>query len=246
MLGVLIALLVIWLGQGQAAVSRSVGFRGLVILSIVPAVLAVVGLAVLARETPLPAEHRASPQLESRPRSIAGFRCSWRSWCCSRWAIRPTPSWSCRAQQAGLPVPGILGMVLSYNLVYSLLSGPAGALSDRIGRRTSADRRMDCLCRDLPRLRPDHRRLAGLGPDDALRRLRRLLRRRGQGLRRRPRSPAQRGTAYGIFHTAVGLAALPASLIAGILWEGLGSWPGWGPSAPFYFGASLASRHHFF
>jgi MFS family permease len=49
-----------------------------------------------------------------------------------------------------------------------------------------------------------------------------------------------RGTAYGIFHTAIGLAALPASLIAGLLWEGLGAWPGLGASAPFYFGAILA------
>ena len=49
-----------------------------------------------------------------------------------------------------------------------------------------------------------------------------------------------RGTAFGIFHTAIGLTALPASLIAGLLWEGIGDWRGWGPSAPFYFGAALA------
>jgi len=28
--------------------------------------------------------------------------------------------------------------------------------------------------------------------------------------------------------------------VAGILWQGIGSWPGFGPSAPFYFGASMA------
>jgi len=50
----------------------------------------------------------------------------------------------------------------------------------------------------------------------------------------------QRGTAYGYFNAGIGLAALPASLIAGILWQGLGSWAGLGPAAPFYFGASLA------
>jgi MFS family permease len=49
-----------------------------------------------------------------------------------------------------------------------------------------------------------------------------------------------RGTAYGTYNAVVGLLAFPASLIAGILWQGVGSWSGLGPSAPFLFGASLA------
>jgi MFS family permease len=43
-----------------------------------------------------------------------------------------------------------------------------------------------------------------------------------------------RGTAYGIFNAALGAAALPASVIAGVLWD----W--YGPSAPFLFGSALA------
>lgn len=43
-----------------------------------------------------------------------------------------------------------------------------------------------------------------------------------------------RGTAYGIFNTALGVAAFPASLLAGLFWD----W--YGPSAPFLFGAALA------
>ena len=43
-----------------------------------------------------------------------------------------------------------------------------------------------------------------------------------------------RGTAYGIFNAALGVAAFPASLLAGLLWD----W--YGPSAPFLFGAALA------
>jgi hypothetical protein len=38
----------------------------------------------------------------------------------------------------------------------------------------------------------------------------------------------------------IGLAALPASLIAGLLWQGVGSWPGFGMAAPFLFGGVLA------
>ena len=40
-----------------------------------------------------------------------------------------------RAQERGLGILGILGMLISFNLVYTLISTPAGALSDKIGRR---------------------------------------------------------------------------------------------------------------
>jgi MFS family permease len=43
-----------------------------------------------------------------------------------------------------------------------------------------------------------------------------------------------RGTAYGIFNAALGVAALPASVIAGLLWD----W--YGPAAPFLFGCGIA------
>ena len=51
---------------------------------------------------------------------------------------------------------------------------------------------------------------------------------------------AQRGTAYGWFNGAVGLTALPASLLAGLLWQGIGDWGGLGMRAPFLLGALLA------
>jgi len=44
----------------------------------------------------------------------------------------------------------------------------------------------------------------------------------------------KRGTAYGLYHGVVGLTLLPASLIAGWLWDTVN------PAAPFYFGAGLA------
>ena len=42
------------------------------------------------------------------------------------------------------------------------------------------------------------------------------------------------GTAFGLYHGVVGLTLLPASLIAGWLWQAIS------PAAPFYFGAGLA------
>jgi len=44
----------------------------------------------------------------------------------------------------------------------------------------------------------------------------------------------KRGTAYGLYHGVVGLTLLPASLIAGWLWDAIS------PAAPFYVGAGLA------
>ena len=51
---------------------------------------------------------------------------------------------------------------------------------------------------------------------------------------------ALRGTAYGTYNAVLGILDLPASLMAGILWQGIGSWSGFGPSAPFLFAAGLA------
>ena len=47
-----------------------------------------------------------------------------------------------------------------------------------------------------------------------------------------------RGTAYGLYHGAVGLAALPASLLFGAVWTALG--PAKGPAVAFGIGAGLA------
>ena len=49
-----------------------------------------------------------------------------------------------------------------------------------------------------------------------------------------------RGTAYGTYNAILGILDFPASLIAGLLWSGFGGWAGFGPSAPFYFGAIMA------
>lgn len=43
-----------------------------------------------------------------------------------------------------------------------------------------------------------------------------------------------RGRAYGVYNMVIGLAALPAGLIAGLLWDKIN------PSAPFYFSAVLS------
>jgi len=43
-----------------------------------------------------------------------------------------------------------------------------------------------------------------------------------------------RGTGYGIYHAVLGITLLPASLIAGLLYDNVSS------NAPFYFGSTMA------
>jgi MFS family permease len=52
--------------------------------------------------------------------------------------------------------------------------------------------------------------------------------------------PELRATAFGTYDAVMGLLALPASLLAGLLWQGFGGWRGFGPAAPFGFGALMA------
>jgi MFS family permease len=46
--------------------------------------------------------------------------------------------------------------------------------------------------------------------------------------------PTRRGTAYGYYNGLVGLMLLPASVLAGWLWEAVS------PALPFYLGAGLS------
>ena len=46
--------------------------------------------------------------------------------------------------------------------------------------------------------------------------------------------PEIKGTGYGIYHTVIGLAALPSSIIGGALWQNIG------PQALFFYGAAMS------
>jgi MFS family permease len=145
-----------------------------------------------------------------------------------------------RAQTLGLTVIGVLGLMMVFNLVYALLSTPAGVLSDQIGRRkvvlagwglyalvylgfARADQTWQAWI-----LMAIYGMYYGLTEGAARAYIADLV-------------PApSRGSAYGVMHMAVGISLLPASLIAGVLWQGIGGWEGWGPAAPFYFGALMA------
>jgi MFS family permease len=145
-----------------------------------------------------------------------------------------------RAKERGLSVVGVLGMLITFNLIYSLISTPAGSLSDRIGRRKLIiggwlAYALIYLGFGLARtgwqiwvLYAFYGVYYGLAYGTATAMVADLV------------PDTVRGTAYGTYNGVLGLLAFPASLIAGILWQGVGAWPGLGPSAPFLFGGVLA------
>jgi hypothetical protein len=145
-----------------------------------------------------------------------------------------------RAQERGLSVIGVLGMLVTFNLVYTLVSTPGGALSDRIGRRRlivggwliyAAIYVGFALARTgwhVWALYGVYGLYYGLAYGTAKAMVADLV----------PES--LRGTAYGTYNAVLGLIDLPASLIAGVLWEGAGTWQGFGAPAPFLFGGGLA------
>ena len=49
-----------------------------------------------------------------------------------------------------------------------------------------------------------------------------------------------RGIAFGTYAAVLGVLDFPASVIAGVLWDGVGGWSGFGAGAPFLFGSAMA------
>jgi MFS family permease len=237
--GLLIAALVVWAMQASAETLSRTTFQRVTLLSIIPAFLGVIVIALGAREI------RSNKTTQSdRQFKFTGL--DRRFWAFLVVVLIFTLGNSAdafiilRAQERGLNVLQILGMLLTFNAVYTLIASPAGALSDRIGRRTVLI--SGWLVYGLIYL--------GFAAADTGAQIWLFYGIYGlyyaltEGASRAfvadlvPQE--QRGTAYGYFNAGIGLAALPASLIAGILWQGLGSWAGLGPAAPFYFGAALA------
>jgi len=145
-----------------------------------------------------------------------------------------------RAQDCGISITEILAMLVSFNGVYALVSTPAGRLSDRIGRRQLLIAAWLLYALVYFGFSLAHKGWHvwtlyvaygvhyGLWYGTAKAMIADLV------------PEALRGTAYGVYGTVVGVLDIPASVIAGILWQGIGTWPGFGAPAPFLFGGALA------
>lgn len=238
MIGLLIALGVVWATQAGSVTLERATFQRVVLLSLIPAVMAVLVLALGAYDVPV-GERGSAPRL-----SLRGFDHRFQRFLIVVTLFTLGNSADAflilRAQERGLSVLGVLGMLATFNLVYALVSGPAGALSDRVGRRRLIVG--GWLVYGLLYLG-----FAVVGKGWQIWTLFALygiyygaVEGTAKAYVADVVTKDQRGTAYGAYNAAVGIAAFPASLIAGVLWQGVGGWQGFGPSAPFIFGAALA------
>lgn len=240
--GLGIAAYLIWINQAGKAQLTQATFQWVVLASILPAALAVLILVIGARDV------EATKTANS---IVPTFRFTWNNLdrrikafilVIALFTLGNSSDAFIilRSQERGLSVLQILGMLLTFNAIYTLLSSPAGVLSDRIGRKGLilagwTIYGLVYLCLAFAKTGFQvwlffslYGIYYALTEGTARAYIADLV------------SQDQRGGAYGLFHAAIGLASLPASLIAGILWQGIGPWAGFGPSAPFVFGAGMA------
>ncbi len=236
--GLLIAFGVVWLTQSNQNTLTLGTFRLVVLASLIPAVLAVISLALGARDLPV------SEEGEGVKITFKGLGKPFLAFMVIVGLFDLGNSSDAflvlRAQERGLNILGILGMLATFNLVYALVSTPGGSLSDRIGRRKVIIG--GWIAYALIYLGFG---LAGSGWQVwGLYALYGVYYGLAYGTTKAMVADlvpaALRGTAYGTYNAVLGLLDFPASVLAGILWQGAGSWEGFGPSAPFLFGAALA------
>lgn len=238
MVGIAIAALIVWLTQKNTLDLSKVTYQKIVLFSLLPAFLSVLMLIFGSKDVPVNGKRelpKFSLKSMGKPFSIFLVIVSIFTLGNSSDAFLIL-----RAQNLNVSTLSIMIMLVVFNLVCALISTPAGQLSDKIGRRRLiisgwlayaviylgfALARNGWQVWVLYVLYALYYGLA-FGTYNAL--VADLV----------PEN--LRGTAYGTYNAVIGILAFPSSFIAGILWEGIGGWTGFGPSAPFYFGGGLA------
>jgi MFS family permease len=143
------------------------------------------------------------------------------------------------AKRAGFVDRAIPLVYLVYNLVYALLSWPIGALSDRIGRRAILFVAY-ALFAGIYGLLAWHGSRAGVVAGFLLLGVHSALLEGSQRSMIADLVPEdRRATAYGMYYAIVGLALLPASVIAGAVWDRFGPQAALGLDAVLALAAAL-------
>lgn len=140
-----------------------------------------------------------------------------------------------RTQASGWSAGQVSLVYLAYNLAYALLALPFGRLSDRVGRRPLLWAAYAAYAAAYATLAVHATRWGTVAAFLLLAVHSALIEGQAKSLIADLVPRDLRATAYGAHATVVGLALLPASIVAGALWDHVG------PAAPFLLGAALAA-----
>lgn len=210
-------------------------YRNVFWLSIIPGVIAVLLIIIYIQENPQPAPARAG-----RPKlTLKHFDWRFRYFVAIAGLFALGNSSDVflilKAQQVGIRPAAIPIVYLVFNAVYSLTSMPAGMAADRFGKKWTI--LWGFLLFAL--LYFGFARATKPAAVWGLFGLYGIFMGLTEGIQKAFLAtliPADfKATAFGVFHTIIGLATLPASLIGGWLWDNVS------PSATFYYGAVTAS-----
>jgi MFS family permease len=245
--GVLVAAAVIWAIEGDATRLTGDAFRVLVLLALVPGLLAiatiVVGVRDVRREPA--AAISAAPASSVFRRTVGGI---------SEWRRFPAPFWlfiaanalftlgnssdaflALRSQNLGLTLLALLLTIVAFNATNAIVAWPAGALSDRIGRRGLVASAWLIYAACYAGFAMATSAVWVLPLWVAYGTYYALSEGVGKALVADLAPTELRATGFGIFNAVQGAMILPASVIAGVLWSAIA------PPAPFWFGAACSA-----
>jgi MFS family permease len=237
-IGLAIAAVIIYLLQGRGLDLTLKTYRWLVLVGVIPAVLAVLVLLAFVREKKQSPSTNAAGQAVSQPKSNIKFDTRFKLFLLIMGIFTLGNSSDffiiLRAQNLGSSVLNITLMLILFNVTYAVVAMPAGILSDKLGRR-----RIIALGWTVYALV-----YLGFALSTSVWHIWVLFACYGiyygivEGVAKAfvaDLVPAERrGTAYGYYQGVVGITLLPASVIAGWLWDKVN------PATPFYLGAGLA------
>lgn len=234
-IGLSLALAVVLALESAGAPLGLPTFQTAVVVSLVPATLAVLVLWAFAREI-RPTDTRGEADRLSLRSILADRRFRWFLGAVTLFALGNSSDafLLLRTGTLGFTIPQSLVLLIVLNIVHAGLAVPLGALSDRVGRRpvllggwglyavvylglavAKAPWQVWVIILCYGAYYAATEGVAKAFVADLV---------ASQG----------RGRAYGAYHGLIGLAALPASLVAGFLWQWIG------PAGPFLVGGALA------
>jgi len=236
-IGLIIAAVIVYMIPGDKFHLTRDAYHWMILIAIIPAVLAVVILMTLVQERKKVSATAVKKDI-SKPIALTPFSTQFKLYLfiMALFTLGNSSDFFLilDAQHVKTPLLQVVLMLVLFNVTYALVSTPMGVLSDKIGRKRVIT--FGWLIYGLVYL--------GFALSSSIWQLWLLFAVYGifygfcEGAAKAfvaDMVPVdRRGTAYGLYNGVVGLMALPASLIAGILWDRIA------PAAAFYFGAALA------